>query len=184
VIIQQAFVQVLALIWYGCCLVQDNMEACRAVSSPVRPSHEYSLWTTLLAELQIALLGVLCPRSLILGSPFGAGYVSSTRLPYMALLSLNIIIINTGLPRVALLFLILMKCSAAVPNYSTTFARSSWILQNEGCVFIAILSHQVCLELASNVKVSSHCLCVWFGSNWRFSVRSSCQGNKYGKYRT
>lgn len=34
-IIQQAFEQVLALTWYGRCLVKDNMEACRAVCSPL-----------------------------------------------------------------------------------------------------------------------------------------------------
>jgi hypothetical protein len=67
----------------------------------------------LVAAWKKALLGVLCPRSLILGSPVGWGYVSSARLPYVALLSLDII--NVGLPRVALLLLII-KCTAALPN--------------------------------------------------------------------
>lgn len=43
------------------------------------------------------------------------GYVSSARLSYLALLSLDII--NACLPHVALLFLILIKCNAVVPNH-------------------------------------------------------------------
>jgi hypothetical protein len=48
------------------------------------------------------------------GLSFRLGYISSARLPYVALLSLDII--NAGLPHVALLFLISINCSAAVPN--------------------------------------------------------------------
>jgi hypothetical protein len=48
------------------------------------------------------------------GLSFRVGYISSARLPHVALLSLDII--NVGLPHVALLFLIIIKCSATVPN--------------------------------------------------------------------
>lgn len=135
----------------------------------------------LVSEWQNDLLGVLCPRSLEFRLVFRVGYVSSARLPYVALLYL---VINAGLPLVALLFLILIKCGPAVPNYTTTFARSSQTLQRESYVFQAILSHQTCLELVSNVKVSSHCLAFGSVRNGRSSVRSSCEGNKYGKNRT
>jgi hypothetical protein len=55
----------------------------------------------------------LCPTSDIWLS-FRVGYISSARLPYMALLSLDII--NAVLPHMALLFLIILRCSAAVLN--------------------------------------------------------------------
>jgi hypothetical protein len=106
-------------------------------------------------------------------------YVSSMRLPNAALLSFDII--NAGLPWVALLFLLQLKCGAVIPNCTTTPEGSSLILQSEGCHFKANRSHQACLELASCVKDSSHCLCVLFGSNWTVQCSFSLQGKQIWK---
>jgi hypothetical protein len=109
-------------------LFSDNKADGRAVCSPVQASKAESTVDPLLAEwtkpLKGKQLGVLCPRSLLHSRLSILGwYVTSARLPYVALLSFDII--NAGLPYVALLFLLQLKCGAAIPNYSTTPERSS-----------------------------------------------------------